>query len=152
MIIYVDADALPKIAKEIIIKTANRTKITAIFVANSLIALPPSPYIQCVVVGAGLDMADDHIASLVTNGDLVITSDIPLADSVIQKGAKVLTAHGDTMNSQNIKQKLNARDFMDAMRGTGVLSPKQMSQQKPYNDKDKKRFADGINRLTMQTQ
>lgn len=147
MIIYVDADAIATAAKELIIKTANRTQTQAVFVANSFTKLPPSAYLTSVVVAHGFDVADDYIVCHAQAGDLVITNDIPLADSVITKSAKVLTMRGEELTSQNIKQKLNARDFMDMMRGTGVLTPVQMGSQKSYDDKDKKRFADGLNRL-----
>lgn len=147
MIIYVDADAIPAIAKELLIKTANRTQTHTIFVANSFVKLPPSPYLASVVVASGFDVADEHIVSHVQANDLVVTSDIPLADSVIDKGAKVLTARGEELTAQNIKQRLNSRDFMDMMRGTGVLDPSQMGGQKSYGDKDKKRFADALNQL-----
>ncbi len=145
--IYVDADATPKIAKELIIKTANRTKVTAVFVANAYIKLPPSPFLKSVVVAQGFDEADSYIVDTVKAGDLVITADIPLANAVLEKSAKVLTTHGEELNNQNIKQKLNNRDFMETLRGTGVLNPHEMGGQKPYDDKDKKRFADGLNRL-----
>ncbi len=147
MNIYVDADATPKTAKELIIKTANRTQVMAVFVANAYVKLPPSPFLKAVVVAKGFDVADTYIVDNVTAGDLVITADIPLANDVLKKDAKVLTTHGDELTIHNIKARLNARDFMDMLRGTGVLSPHQMGQQKAYDDKDKKRFADGLNRL-----
>ena len=147
MIIYIDADAIPTIAKELIVKTANRTQVQAIFVANGYIKLPPSPYLKSVVVAQGFDVADTYIVDNVSVGDLVITSDIPLANDVLEKGAKVLTARGEEFTLNNIKPKLNARDFMESLRGTGVLDPSQMGGQKPYGDKDKQAFANGLNRL-----
>ncbi|UYZ68915.1 DUF188 domain-containing protein [Moraxella bovis] len=147
MILYIDADAIPTIAKELIIKTANRTAVQAIFVANAYVKLPPSPYLKSVVVAQGFDMADSYIVENVGTGDLVITGDIPLANDVIQKGAKALTARGEEFTLNNIKSKLNARDFMETLRGTGVLDPQQMGRQKPYGDKDKIAFANGLNRL-----
>lgn len=147
MKLYIDADAIPAIAKELIIKTANRTGVQTVFVANRFIKLPPSPYLKSVVVGAGFDVADSYIVDNVSMGDLVITGDIPLADEVLQKGAKVLTSRGEEFTANNIKAKLGTRDLMDMMRGTNVLDPTQMGGQKPYDDKDKKRFADGLNRL-----
>lgn len=147
MKILIDADALPVIAKELIIKTANRTKVQAIFVANQFIKLPPSSHLQMVVVPQGFDVADDHIVEHTLMGDLVITSDIPLANDALQKGAKVLTSRGEEFTLSNIKPKLNARDFMETLRGTGVLEPANMGGQKPYSDKDKIAFANGLNRL-----
>lgn len=151
MNIYIDADALPTIAKELIIKTANRTRTTAVFVANGLIKLPPSVYLTSVVVSQGFDVADNYIVDNVGIGDLVITSDIPLANDVLEKGAKVLTARGEEFTLNNIKPKLNARDFMESLRGTNVLDPKSMGGQKPYGEKDKIAFANGLNRLVSPT-
>ena len=100
-----------------------------------------------IVVGSGFDVADDYIADNVAPGDLVITSDIPLANDVLDNGGQVLTPHGIIYDKNNIKQKLNMRDFMDTMRSTGVLDLSQMGGQKPYYDKDKKQCADGLNKL-----
>ncbi len=147
MKLYIDADAIPQIAKALIIKTANRTGVQTVFIANRPTALPPSPYLSMQVVAGGFDVADDAIAAAVVAGDGVITSDIPLAAEVLAKGAWVLTSRGEEYTLENIRPKLNARDFMDALRGTGVLDPTTMGGQKPYSDKDKKAFADGLNRL-----
>ena len=147
MKILIDADAIPNIAKALIIKTANRTQTMAVFVANRMTKLPPSPFLSSVVVGTGFDVADEYIVQAAETGDLVITSDIPLANDVLNKGAKALTARGEEYTLQNIKPKLNARDFMDTLRGTGVLDPAQMGGQKPYGDKDKIAFANALNRL-----
>ena len=147
MKILIDADAIPIIAKELIIKTANRTQTMAVFVANRMTKLPPSPFLSYVVVGAGFDVADEYILQTVQPNDLVITSDIPLANDVLEKGARVLTTRGEEFSKDNIKPRLNARDFMESLRGTGVLDPKSMGGQKPYGDKDKIAFAGGLNRL-----
>lgn len=147
MQIWVDADAIPLVAKDIIIKTAERTQTCAIFVANQPIKLKKSKLLTMTVVPQGFDKADDFIAESCQKGDLVITSDIPLANDVLEKGAKVLSPRGVIYNQDNIKQKLNMRDFMDTMRGTGVLDLQDMSGQKPFGDRDKKAFADGMNRL-----
>ena len=147
MKIWIDADACPLVVKDLIVKTVLRTQVPAIFVANQLIKVRKSPLITMVVVSSGFDIADDYIADNVETGDLVITSDIPLANDVLNNGGQVMTPHGIIYDKENIKQKLNGRDFMDMMRGTGVLDLTQMSGQKPYSDKDKKAFADGLNRL-----
>lgn len=149
MTIWVDADACPVIAKELIGKTAIRTNTPAIFVANQTIKLPKSPLLRLQLVASGFDVADDHIVKHCQQGDLVITSDIPLANEVIDKGAKVITTRGQEYTINNIKQALNMRDFMDVMRGTGLPDPQEMAKmgQKPYGDKDKKAFADALNRL-----
>lgn len=144
--IWVDADAIPNVAKQLIIKTAERTQTTAIFVANRTIALPRLPMLQMIVVADGFDKADDYIAENVSENDVVITSDIPLANACIDNNAKVCTARGVIYDKSNIKQKLNMRDFMDTMRSTGVLQPQQMGGQAPYSEKDKQNFANVLNR------
>lgn len=147
MKIWIDADACPLVVKDLIVKTVLRTQVPAVFVANQPIKVRKSPLISMVVVSSGFDIADDYIADNVETGDLVITSDIPLANDVLNNGGQVMTPHGIIYDKENIKQKLNGRDFMDMMRGTGVLDLTQMSGQKPYSDRDKKAFADGLNRL-----
>ena len=144
MQIWVDADSVPLIAKDLIIKTAERTQTMAIFVANKL---RKSLLLVMTVVPSGFDKADDYIVEQIQPGDLAITSDIPLANDILDKGGMVLTTRGMVYDKNNIKQKLNMRDFMDTMRGTGVLELQEMSGQKPYGDRDKKAFADGLNRL-----
>lgn len=146
MKLLIDADSLPAVAKELLIKTANRTQTTAVFVANRFIHLPPSVYLTAVVVSQGFDVADNYIAKVDT-GDLVITSDTPLAGDVLEKGAKVLTPRDEALTLDNIKPKLNVRDFMESLRGTNVLDPQSIGGQKPYGNKDKIAFANGLNRL-----
>lgn len=143
--LWVDADALPNVAKQLIIKTAERTKTPTIFVANRAIALPRLPMLNMVVVTAGFDKADDYIANQVQSGDVVITQDIPLARDCINTGAKVATSRGFVYDKDNIKQKLNMRDFMDTMRGTGFLEPQEQGRQPPYSQKDKQNFANILN-------
>lgn len=143
--LWIDADAIPNIAKQLITKTAERTQTTTIFVANRTIALPRLPILQMIVVEGGFDKADDYIAEHCTTGDVVVTSDIPLANDCIEKGAKVVTARGFVYDKDNIKQKLNMRDFMDTMRSTGILEPHQQGGQAPYSDKDKQNFANILN-------
>ena len=143
--LWIDADAVPTIAKQLIIKTAERTQTPTIFVANRAITLPPLPILKMVVVEGGFDKADTYISDNCVAGDVVITSDIPLANDCIDKEAKVVTSRGYVYHQDNIKQKLNIRDFMDTMRSTGVLETQQMGGQAPYGDKDKKAFANILN-------
>ena len=119
MSIWVDADACPNAIKEILFKAANRTETATILVANHFLATPPSAWITMQQVASGFDIADDYIVQHVTAGDLVITSDIPLAAEVIEKKALVINARGEKLSASNIKQRLNMRDFMDTMRASG---------------------------------
>ena len=90
MQIWVDADACPVVIKEILFKAADRCKVAVTLVANQAISIPPSPFIKAVQVSSGFDVADDEIVKRLSAGDLVITSDIPLAAEAIEKGALAL--------------------------------------------------------------
>ncbi|MDO5770399.1 MAG: DUF188 domain-containing protein, partial [Psychrobacter sp.] len=102
MKIWIDADACPLVVKDLIVKTVLRTQVPAIFVANQTIKVRKSPLITMVVVGSGFDIADDYIADNVEAGDLVITSDIPLANDVLDNGGQVMTPHGLIYDKNNI--------------------------------------------------
>ncbi len=118
--IWVDADACPNPIKAILFRAAERKQIPLVLVANHHINVPPSPYIRTLRVESGFDVADDTIVEKLQAGDMVITSDIPLANDAIDKGAAVLTPRGEVMDKSNIKQRLQIRDFMDTMRSSGV--------------------------------
>ena len=120
MRIWVDADACPVVIKEILFKAADRTGVPLTLVANQLVPIPPSPHIRLVQVASGFDVADNEIVKRVEAGDLVITSDIPLASEVIDKGAHASNPRGEMYTTENIKARLNMRDFMDTMRASGV--------------------------------
>ncbi len=130
MKIWVDADACPVVIKEILFKAAERTKIPTTLVANHPIRIPPSKIINFMQVSSGFDVADDEIVKRINSGDLVITSDIPLADEVISKSALALSPRGELYTKENIKSRLNIRDFMDTMRASGVQTggPAALSQ------------------------
>jgi hypothetical protein len=94
-------------------------------------------------VSSGFDVADDEIVKLASPGDLVITCDIPLAAEVIAKGAHVLSVRGERLTADNIKPRLNMRDFMDTMRSSGMQS----GGPPPLNNQDKQQFANQLDRL-----
>jgi len=111
--LWVDADACPVAIREILFRAAERVGARLTLIANQPLRTPPSPLIDSVQVGAGFDVADDEIVRRVSPGDLVITSDIPLASEVIDKGAAVLTPRGEEQTRENIRARLQMRDFMD---------------------------------------
>jgi uncharacterized protein YaiI (UPF0178 family) len=84
--IWVDADACPKVIKDILFRAADRVGVQLILVANQPLQVPGSRYIRSIQVAAGFDVADNHIVQQAQAGDLVITADIPLAAEVIEKG------------------------------------------------------------------
>lgn len=143
MNIWVDADACPVAIKEILFRAAEREKISVVLIANQFIKTPPSKYITSVQVKPGFDVADNEIVLRMSAGDLVITSDIPLADEVITNKGIALSPRGELFTTENIKQKLNMRDFMDTLRGSGV----QTGGPPPLNSGDRQRFANHLDRL-----
>jgi len=120
MKLWVDADACPVVIKEILFRAAERTHSPLTLVANQPIRVPSSQYIKTVQVPAGFDVADDEIVRRVEAGDLVITADIPLAAEVIEKGGHALNPRGELYTVENIKARLNIRDFMDTLRASGI--------------------------------
>lgn len=120
--IWVDADACPKTIKEIVFRAAQRKKTFTILVANRPIYIPPSPYLQTMVVSSGFDVADNHIIERIEEGDLVITGDIPLADAVITKGATALNPRGTLYSRDNVKGHLSIRNFNAEQRSAGKIT------------------------------
>ncbi|WP_395343165.1 YaiI/YqxD family protein [Ningiella sp. W23] len=143
MKIIVDADACPVVIKEILFKAAQRTQVQTLLIANHAIRVPPSPYISTMQVPSGFDVADHEVVQRCDEDDLVITSDIPLAAEVIEKGGNALSPRGELFDKQTIKSRLNTRDFMETMRASGF----QTSGPPPLNQKDRKAFADHLDKL-----
>ncbi len=144
MKIWVDADACPVIAREILIRAADRTGVQLTFVANQPLGVPSAANIRSIVVAKGFDIADDEIARRVQPGDLVITSDIPLAAEVIGKDGHALSPRGEAFTRENIGAKLNMRDFMDSMRSSGV---EMRGGPAAYGQRDKQAFANSLDRF-----
>ena len=142
MNIWVDADACPKVIRDILFRAAERTGAPLTLVANQPLRTPPSPHIRSLQVAPGFDVADNEIVRRVNDGDLVITADIPLAAEVIDKGALALNPRGELYTAQNIRARLNMRDFMETMRSSGVVT----DGPPVLNQSDRKAFADQLDR------
>jgi uncharacterized protein YaiI (UPF0178 family) len=142
--IWVDADACPVVVKEILFRAADRTGVELTLVANQPLSTPSSANINSLQVPRGFDVADDEIVKRLSAGDLVITSDIPLAAEVIEKGGHALSPRGELHTTENIRARLNMRDFLDTMRSSGVElggGPAAFSQ------RDKQEFANHLDRF-----
>lgn len=120
MQIWIDADACPNVIKQILFQAAERLQINITLVANQQIPSPPSRFIKSIQVAAGFDVADQEIVRLMAQGDLVITSDVPLASDVLGKGGHALNPRGLFYTSENIREELNMRQFMEDLRNSGV--------------------------------
>lgn len=122
MNIWIDADACPNVIKDILFRAADRAQIETVLVANQAMRLPPSKFIRFVQVEAGLDVADKRIVELMRAGDLVVTADIPLAAAVIDKQGIALNPRGELYTKDNIRERLSMRNFMEELRGGGVMT------------------------------
>lgn len=140
MKIWVDADACPVVIKEILYKAAKRTETLVTLVANQSLSIPSSDFIKSIRVSAGFDVADNEIVKRASEGDLVITSDIPLAAEIIEKGAHALNPRGELYSASTIKSILNMRDFMDTLRSSGV----QTGGPPPLSQSDRQAFANHL--------
>ena len=146
MKIWIDADACPVVIKEILFRSAERTKRQLILIANHPLYIPPSPFIRMQQVESGFDVADNEIVKRVESGDLVITSDIPLAAEVIRKEGLVLSPRGELYTKENIGARLSMRDFMENLRNSGVDTGGQATM----NQNDRKVFANQLDKLLAQ--
>jgi uncharacterized protein YaiI (UPF0178 family) len=144
MKIWVDADACPVVVKEILFRATDRTGVQLTLVANQPLRTPPSPHIRTLQVPRGFDVADDEIVKQLDAGDLVITSDIPLAAEVIDKGAHALSPRGEMFTTENIRARLNMRDFLDTMRASGVQTD---GGPAAFSQRDKQEFANNLDRF-----
>ncbi len=142
MTIWVDSVACPRQIKVILFRAAERTGVDLYLLANQPVSIPALMNVQAIRVSQGFDVADDEIVRRVQGGDLVITSDIPLAAEVIEKGALALSSRGEQFSASTKKARLNMRDFMDTLRSSGIHSggPSQLSET------DKREFANALDR------
>lgn len=142
MQIWVDADACPVMIKQILFRAARRTNVPVTLVANQPLSVPRLPNVTAVQVAPGFDVADNEIAKRLVAGDLVITSDIPLAAEVIEKGGQALSPRGEMYSAEDIAAKHTMRDFMDTMRASGIHGPGQT----PLGKKESQAFANALDR------
>ena len=143
MQIWVDADACPAVIKEIIFRAAERKQIQTTLVANQMLRTPPSRFIRAIQVPSGFDVADSYIVDQIAAGDLVITADIPLASSVIERNAHALNPRGEMYSAANIQERLTMRNFMEELRGSGVNT----GGPPAFSQADRQAFANQLDRF-----
>jgi uncharacterized protein YaiI (UPF0178 family) len=146
MQIWVDADACPKVIKEILYRASERTRTQLTLVANQPLQTPPSKYVQSIRVGAGFDVADNEIVRLLQPGDLIVTADIPLAAEVVEKGGYALNPRGELYTKDNIRERLVVRDLLDQLRGSGI----ETGGPAVFSKGDRQAFANQLDRLLTQ--
>lgn len=143
MQVWVDADACPRVIKEILYRAAERKQLRTILVANQPLRVPPSRFIGTLQVGSGFDVADAEIVRLVNPGDLVVTADVPLAAQVVAKGCCVIDPRGELLTVENVAERLAFRNALDELRGAGV----ETGGPAPLGPKDKQAFANQLDRI-----
>jgi uncharacterized protein YaiI (UPF0178 family) len=143
MHIWVDADACPGPIKQTLFRAAQRTGIELTLLANHGMQVPAAPNIRFMQVEKGFDVADDAIVQRAQPGDLVITADIPLAAEVIALGALALSPRGELYTKDNVRARLNIRDFMTTLRDSGV----QTGGAPPLSQADRQQFANRLDTL-----
>ena len=140
-IIYVDADACP--VKEETIKVAERHNIKTIMVADGGLRPSRDPLVEIRIVPQGADAADDWIAQEVVAGDICVTSDIPLAKRVLERGAKAIKPNGNLFDGENIGMALAVRDLNQHIRE----SNQSQTFNAAFTKADRSKFLDALHRL-----
>lgn len=149
MTIWLDADATPRDVKEIVYRAALRVGVPAILVANRRLSTPlNNPHVSTVWVDGGPDVADRHIAEHAAPGDIAVTSDIPLAAILVDKGIVVIDPRGECLTADNVRERLSIRDFMESLRGGGVDT----GGAAPFGQRDKQAFAASLDRALASVQ
>lgn len=144
--LWVDADACPNVIKDILFRVAEKRSIVCTLVANQFIPVPRVDWLKSIQVPAGFDVADDRIVELIQPGDLAITADIPLAAKVVEKGAFALNPRGTFYTTENIKQRLTMRNFMEELRSSGV----QVGGPASFSQQDRMAFANALDKFLTQ--
>lgn len=143
MKIWIDADACPRVIKEILFRASERLRIPVCLVANKKLTRHDTHLVESIVVAEGFDVADDYIADHAAPDDLVITADIPLAARIVANGGVALDPRGELYTEENVGERLSMRDLMAELRSGGLVQggPSQFSMT------DRQRFASSLDRL-----
>jgi uncharacterized protein YaiI (UPF0178 family) len=141
--LWIDADAAPRDVKEICFRASDRLALATVLVANQRLQLPPGyAHLSAVRVDGGPDVADRYIAEHASAGDVAITADIPLAALLVPKQVVVLDPRGEEYTAESIGERLSVRNFMDALRGSGV----ETGGHAAYGAREKQAFANALDR------
>ena len=136
--IYVDADACP--VRDEVVKVAQRHELRTYMVSDGGIRPFPEKLIELVVVAPGEDAADDWIFEKIGSGDILVTSDILLADRCIKNGAVALKPSGDVLEEKNIGSAVASRNLMAGLREAGEIR----GGSRPFTKNDRSRFSNSL--------
>jgi uncharacterized protein YaiI (UPF0178 family) len=147
MRIWIDNDGCPAVVREMVFAAALRRSIPVVVVGNAQPRIPQGKLFSAVRVPGGFDAADDHIATQVAAGDLVITSDVPFAARIVAKGATGLSAQGNVFDAASIGDQLATRNLMQELRSGNMTGMSSGGGPPPFDERAKKRFADALDRI-----
>ena len=148
MRIWIDADACPRLARDLVVKFALKRNHSVVMVAGQAQAKPPFACVQLIVVPSGPDAADDYIVEHAQADELVICSDIPLADRLVKNSVAVLDPRGHEFNEKNMGDRLAMRNLFTELRDTGQMT----GGPRGYSEQDKQAFANGLDRILTRLQ
>jgi uncharacterized protein YaiI (UPF0178 family) len=140
--IWIDADALPRGIRDVLLRACRRTNVGMVFVANRFIPDPAAPSAMAIEVAGGADVADDHIAENAVEGDLVVTNDVPLAARICPAGIDVIRPYGAVITADNVEEVLGIRDLRESLREAGV----QTGGPPAFSGKATQKFANALDR------
>ncbi|MGY8828084.1 MAG: YaiI/YqxD family protein [Pseudomonadales bacterium] len=148
MRVWIDADACPKAAKDQVVKFALKRRFEVLLVAGQAQVKPAYSCVRLIVVPSGPDAADDYLVEHVLPGELVICSDVPLADRLVKKGVAALDPRGREFDERNMGDKLAVRNLFTELRELGQVG----GGQPPYGERDKQAFANSLDRILTRLQ
>jgi uncharacterized protein YaiI (UPF0178 family) len=144
MKIWIDADACPRVVKEILFRASTRMEVPLCLVANKNLSKHSGPLVETIVVADGFDVADDYIAEHAAPTDLVVTADVPLAARIVAKGGVALDPRGELYTEESIGDRLAMRDLLAELRDGGMI---QGGGPAPFGMTDRNRFASSLDSL-----
>ena len=148
MRVWIDADACPKAAKDQVVKFALKRRFEVLLVAGQAQVKPAYRCVRLIVVPSGPDAADDYLVEHALPGELVICSDVPLADRLVKKGVAALDPRGREFDERNMGDKLAVRNLFTELRELG----QEGGGQPPYGERDKQAFANSLDRILTRLQ
>jgi uncharacterized protein YaiI (UPF0178 family) len=148
MRVWIDADACPKAAKDQVVKFALKRRFEVLLVAGQAQVKPAYSCVRLIVVPSGPDAADDYLVEHAVPGELVICSDVPLADRLVKKGVAALDPRGREFDERNMGDKLAVRNLFTELRELGQVG----GGQPPYGERDKQAFANSLDRILTRLQ
>lgn len=146
--VWIDADACPKAAKDQVVKFALKRRFEVLLVAGQAQIKPAYSCVRLIVVPSGPDAADDYLVEHAVPGELVICSDVPLADRLVKKGVAALDPRGREFDERNMGDKLAVRNLFTELRELGQVG----GGQPPYGERDKQAFANSLDRILTRLQ